>query len=221
MKPLPLFLLYILPVHLCMAEDAQAARIRQQIESPMTQKVTLSDGQWRKILTPGQFQVLRQAKTEAPYKNAYWNNHEKGIYLCAACGNELFGSDTKFESRTGWPSFYAPLARDKVTVTTDTSAGMTRDEVRCARCGSHLGHVFNDGPAPTHLRYCLNSVALKFVRRCITTALLTAVGASSTGGLAALALKKLGWKSKRNHQTEETGGEQNANRNNGTRKNRC
>src|SRR6266508_1855693 len=129
MKPLPLFLLCILPVHLCMAEDAQAARIRQQIESPMTQKVTLSDGQWRKILTPGQFQVLRQAKTEAPYKNAYWNNH------------------------------------DKVTVTTDTSAGMTRDEVRCARCGSHLGHVFNDGPAPTHLRYCLNSVALKFVRR--------------------------------------------------------
>jgi methionine-R-sulfoxide reductase len=166
MKPLRLFLLCILPTHLCMAEDAQAARIRQQIEStPMTQKVTLSDGQWRKILTPGQFQVLRQAKTEARYKNAYWKNHEKGVYLCAACGNELFGSDTKFESHTGWPSFYAPLAKDKITVTADTSAGMTRDEVRCARCGSHLGHVFNDGPAPTYLRYCLNSMALKFVRR--------------------------------------------------------
>jgi peptide-methionine (R)-S-oxide reductase len=165
MKSLHLFLLFILPVNLGLAEDAQVARIRRQIEStPMTQKVTLSDDQWRKILAPGQFQVLREAKTEAPYKNLYWNNHEKGIYLCAGCSNQLFGSDTKFESHTGWPSFYAPLARDKVTETTDTSHGMTRDEVRCARCGSHLGHLFNDGPPPTRLRYCLNSAALKFVK---------------------------------------------------------
>ena len=165
MKSLHLFLLFILPVNLGLAEDAPVARIRRQIEStPMTQKVTLSDDQWRKILAPGQFQVLREAKTEAPYKNLYWNNHEKGIYLCAACSNQLFGSDTKFESHTGWPSFYAPLARDKVTETTDTSHGMTRDEVRCARCGSHLGHLFNDGPPPTRLRYCLNSAALKFVK---------------------------------------------------------
>jgi peptide-methionine (R)-S-oxide reductase len=165
MKSFPFFLLFILPVNLGLAEDAQVARIRRQIEStPMTQKVTLSDDQWRKILNPGQFQVLREAKTEAPYKNAYWNNHENGIYLCAACGSKLFSSDTKFESRTGWPSFYAPLATDKVTEATDTSHGMTRDEVKCARCGSHLGHVFNDGPPPTRLRYCLNSVALKFVR---------------------------------------------------------
>ena len=166
MKSLPLFLLCIVPVHFSLAEDAEATRVRRQIEStPMTQKVMLTQDQWPKLLTPGQFQILREAKTEPPYKNLYWNNHEKGIYLCAACGNELFGSDTKFESRTGWPSFYAPLTRDKLTVTTDTSHGMTRDEVRCARCGSHLGHVFNDGRPPTHLRYCLNSVALKFVQK--------------------------------------------------------
>jgi peptide-methionine (R)-S-oxide reductase len=162
MKPLRLFLPCMLFVRLSMADDAAATRIRQQIVStPMTRKVALSDDQWRKVLTPGQFQVLRQAKTEPPYKNLYWNNHEKGIYLCAACGNELFSSDAKFESRTGWPSFFAPLTSDKITETADTSHGMTRDEVRCARCGSHLGHLFNDGPAPTHLRYCLNSLALK------------------------------------------------------------
>ena len=166
MKSLLLFLLCILSARLSIAEDTAAFRIRRQIEStPMAQKVTLSNDQWRKVLSPGQFQVLREAKTEAPYKNRYWNNHEKGIYLCGACGSELFGSDTKFESRTGWPSFYAPLAKDKITEAMDTTHGMTRDEVRCARCGSHLGHLFNDGPPPTHLRYCLNSMALRFVRK--------------------------------------------------------
>src|SRR5437868_15369658 len=115
MKLLCFFLLCILFVRLSMA-DATPTRIRRQIEStPMTQKVALSNDQWRKVLAPGQFQVLREAKTEAPYKNAYWNNHEKGIYLCGACGNELFSSDTKFESHTCRPSFYAALAKDKIT----------------------------------------------------------------------------------------------------------
>ena len=166
MRHLALLLLCVFSIRLSLAEDAPAARIRRQVESiPTTQKVTLSDTQWRKVLNPLQFQVLREAKTEAPYKNAYWNNHEKGTYLCAACANALFSSDTKFDSHTGWPSFYAPLSSDKITTTMDTSHGMAREEVKCARCGSHLGHAFNDGPPPTHLRYCLNSLALKFIRK--------------------------------------------------------
>jgi peptide-methionine (R)-S-oxide reductase len=129
------------------------------IEIPKTEE------EWKRQLSPEQFEVLRRKGTERAFTGSYWNLHDDGVFRCAGCGAELFDSNTKFESGTGWPSFTEPLNRENVELHTDTSYGMVRTEVTCKRCGGHLGHVFDDGPRPTGQRYCINSCALDFTPR--------------------------------------------------------
>lgn len=128
----------------------------------MKDKIQKSDEQWRKELTPEQYRILREKGTERAFTGEYYHNKEKGIYLCAGCGNELFSSETKYESGSGWPSYWQPVDKTAVEFNKDTSHGMIRTEVVCSKCGGHLGHVFEDGPQPTGLRYCINSASLNF-----------------------------------------------------------
>jgi peptide-methionine (R)-S-oxide reductase len=143
---------------------AQAVKGKPKSDSPFP-KVKRTDEEWKRILTPEQFYVTRQKGTEAPYSSPLNEIHDKGIFSCVSCDLALFSSRAKFDSHTGWPSFYAPIAKENVREVVDNSLLETRTEVLCARCDAHLGHVFDDGPQPTGLRYCMNGVAMKFIKK--------------------------------------------------------
>ncbi|MCU1297296.1 MAG: methionine-R-sulfoxide reductase [Acidobacteriaceae bacterium] len=137
----------------------------QRLEKLRIPKVVRSEDDWRKQLSPGEFEVTRHADTEFAFSGKCWNLHDKGLYRCVCCDNALFSSETKFESGTGWPSFWQPIASENVREIRDSTFGMVRTAVSCTECDAHLGHVFDDGPEPTHLRYCMNSASLRFVKK--------------------------------------------------------
>ena len=163
---------YIVPIALILlcfpfacspASTVNDDKYPEQEGESMPDRVIKTDEEWRQLLTPEQYEVTRQKGTEPPFTGKYYDFKEMGIYKCVGCGNDLFNSEAKFDSGTGWPSFWSPISETSIETAVDTSHGMVRVEVMCGRCGAHLGHVFEDGPPPTGLRYCINSVALDFV----------------------------------------------------------
>ncbi len=149
------------PKQVKIVQFSDAGQRQDMVTLPMIAK---TDAEWKQQLSPVSFEVARHAGTERAFSGEYWNNHDKGLYRCICCGTALFSSDTKFESGTGWPSFWQPIAKENVHETSDFSFDMTRTAVACRLCDAHLGHVFDDGPQPTGLRYCMNSVSLRFVK---------------------------------------------------------
>lgn len=161
---LTLFILLV-NTHLVFSQKAMNDTVNYVVPKGMIQKIQKTDAEWRAELGDEQFKILRQCSTEPPFTGKYYKHMADGTYICAGCKQELFDSNTKYESGSGWPSFFAAIGKDKITEVRDTTYGMIRIEIRCAKCDGHLGHVFTDGPAPTGLRYCVNSGALDFVER--------------------------------------------------------
>lgn len=159
------FLALCLVLHACSPKAQQASNPPHEKPHPIMNKIEKTEEEWKQQLSPEQFNVTRQKGTERAFTGKYWDNHENGMYHCVCCGAELFDSATKFDSGTGWPSFYSPANDSTLAEITDRSHGMLRTEVTCGKCGAHLGHVFPEGPQPTGLRYCINSISLDFRKK--------------------------------------------------------